>query len=128
MGRANLAVPQYEAALQINPKDFDAYIGLGVALNLTGQHKKAENRYLDGLELAPDQLPLRNNLALSLALGGNTQEAIGILKQIVADPAARPRHRLNLALVYGLAGQLEQAAAIAKRDLKPSQIKNNLAY
>jgi len=127
VGKANIALDQYQAALQINPKDFDAYNGLGVALNILGRHKDAENNYLNGLELAPDQLPLRNNLALSLALGGNYNEAIGILKQIVADRAATPTNRFNLALVYGLAGQDENAAALSKRDLKPSQIQNNLS-
>jgi hypothetical protein len=33
-----------------------------------------------------------------------------------------------LALVYGLAGQTEKAAAVASMDLKDEEVRNNLAY
>ncbi len=39
-----------------------------------------------------------------------------------------PRARRNLALVYALAGADEQAAAVARADLKEWQVQNNLLY
>ena len=50
---------------------------------------------------------LRNNLGLSLALSGQHAEAIEMLRAVVDEPGAKARNRQNLALAYGLAGDLD---------------------
>ncbi len=80
------------------------------------------------MKSAPSTLKLRNNLALSLALTGDFDEAARILREIAADPLATVRNRQNLALVYGLAGQPAKAARIARMDLGEAAVRNNLAY
>ncbi len=77
---------------------------------------------------APSTLRLRNNLALSLALADDFDEAARILREITADPLATVRNRQNLALVYGLAGQPAEAAKIARMDLDEADVRSNLAY
>ena len=97
----------------LNANDVQAHNGLGVALDLAGQHEAAEAAYRAGLEVAPDSMLLRNNLGLSLALAGRDQESIELLRAVVDEPGAKARNRQNLALAYGLAGDLVAAERIA---------------
>jgi Flp pilus assembly protein TadD len=123
-----LALEQFRAALVLNNKDVEAYNGIGVAHDLLGEHKTAQDYYLDGIERAPDNLPIRNSYGLSLALAGHYQEAIRVLTEIVDAPAATPRNRLNLALVHGLAGHADMAAEIQRGDLSDAEIRRNIEY
>lgn len=126
--RPELALDQFRAALLLNNKDVEAYNGLGVAHDLLGEHEAAQDYYLDGIERAPDNIPIRNSYGLSLALAGNYQEAIRVLTEIANDPVATPRNRLNLALVHGLAGRADKAAEIQRRDLTDAEIRRNIEY
>jgi Flp pilus assembly protein TadD len=126
--RPALALEQFRAALMLNNMDVEAYNGIGVAYDLLGEHEAAQNSYLDGIERAPDNLPIRNNYGLSLALAGRYQEAIRILTEIANDPVATPRNRLNLALVHGLAGRIDMATEIQRRDLTDAEIHRNIEY
>jgi Flp pilus assembly protein TadD len=71
---------------------------------------------------------MRNNLALSIALGGEHEKAAAMLRELAGDPMVGSRARRNLALVYALAGADEQAATVARADLKEWQVQNNLVY
>ena len=101
---------------------------LGVARDSMGDHVAAQASYRAGLALAPTSGPLRNDLGLSLALAGKYPEAIAVLSALAADPTASPRNRLNLALVYGLAGDDAKAAAAARRDLGEKDNAANQNY
>ena len=90
--------------------------------------EEAQQRYLDGLEKAPDDIAMRNNLALSIALNGEYEEAVTMLRELASDPVVGSRARRNLALVYAMAGANEQAAAVARADLREWQVQNNLVY
>ncbi len=101
---------------------------LGVAYDLMGDHLSAQQHYQLGLSDAPADTDLTNNMALSLALGGQYDMAIGMIEQIVSSGRANVRHRQNLALVLGLAGRDDEAAAVARIDLGPAQVAANLDY
>jgi Flp pilus assembly protein TadD len=45
---------------------------------------------MDAMERAPDNLSLRNNLGLSLVLGGDVAEAIALLRETAAIPRRHP--------------------------------------
>ena len=104
------------------------YSTMGVAHDLVGRHDLAQQDYRAGLKLAPNNSGLRNNLGLSLALSGDYAGAEATLGEFAKAHDAAPRHRLNLALVYGLAGDDLKAAAVARTVLDEAAIKNNLAY
>lgn len=127
LGRPADAAERFQAAIDANPDDARAYNGLGVALDAQGKHQEAQQVYIDGLEIDPDNLGLKNNLGFSLLLSGNFTEAISDFEAVARHPLATARHRQNLALAYGLAGQTEKAAAIARRDLNEAEVANNLA-
>ena len=121
LGLPRQAAAQFRRALDLDAKNPQAHSGLGVALDLMGDRRPEA----DGMEIL---LSLRNNLALSLALSGDYDAAIRHLSEIAGDPAATARNRQNLALVHGLAGDVEKAAEIGRLDLDEAQVRNNLAY
>lgn len=127
LNQPQLAIDQFEAALRI-VEDYRSYNGIGVAFDRIGDHASAQAYYYVGLELAPDNPTLLNNLGLSLTLGGEYDDAIDNLRRVARQPGATARHRQNLALAYGLAGRTEEAAEVGRVDLAESAVRNNLVY
>ena len=76
----------------------------------------------------PGSRAAANNLALSLALNGQTSEAIRRLERLAQSSEAPPRVRQNLALVLGLAGERERAAVIARIDQSPEDVASNQRF
>ncbi len=127
LNKPQLAIDQLRTSNEIE-EDVRSYNGLGVAYDMIGDARGAQVHYRLGLQLAPDNTTLLNNLGLSLALSGDFPESIKLLLGVVASATATARHRQNLALAYGLSGQIEQAAAVARQDLDEEAVANNLAY
>jgi Flp pilus assembly protein TadD len=123
-----LAIDQFDAALRIDPSDYRSYNGMGVAYDIAGDHRAAQAHYRVGLAERPGDLSLQNNLALSLALTEDFEESTGLLTRLASDPTANRRHRLNLALVHGLSGDVQRAARWARRELNEDEVRDNLLY
>jgi Flp pilus assembly protein TadD len=126
--QADLAVTQFEKAIAVDPKDYRAYSGLGVAYDSMAEHSKAQEYYYAGLEIAPDDATLRSNLGLSLAFARYYKGAIEILRPLALRPGSTARDRQNLALAYGLAGDVENAKKFARMDMDSRQVDRNLNY
>jgi Flp pilus assembly protein TadD/cell division protein FtsN len=126
-GDADGSLAELRTALSKRPDDPRLYNLLGVAQDMSGRHDLAQQTYQHGLDLAPANLGLRNNYAMSLALSGDFADAITRFAEI-AGPAAQPRYRLNLALAYGLAGDEAKAAATAREVLDEASVKSNLDH
>jgi Flp pilus assembly protein TadD len=131
-GRAYLVVSDADSAIDVfqravlnepTPKN---YAALGTAYDLKGSHKEAQAAYRQGLRLAPQDLNVRNNIGLSLAMAGDTDAGINVLQSVVAEPNATAAHRSNLALVYGLAGKETAARRLLEKDLKTADVSRNL--
>jgi Flp pilus assembly protein TadD len=75
----------------------------------------------DGVELALD-------LALSLALSCDYPNAIAVLQPLAMAPTSSPRQRQTLALIYGLQGNVTEAARLGRIDLDDVAVEHNLAY
>jgi Flp pilus assembly protein TadD len=126
--QSDLAIEQFEKAIAVDPKDYRAYSGLGVAYDSMADHIKAQEYYYAGLQIAPDDTTLRNNLGLSLAFAGHYKGAIEILRPLALRPGAVARDRQNLALAYGLSGDVEQAKKFARLDMDSREVERNLSY
>lgn len=122
-----MAIGHYRAALAIAP-EAASYNGLGVALDALHRPDEAEKAYRDGLALAPHNASLIGNLGLSLALRGRLPEAIDLIAGEMRAGRSTAKLRQNLALVYGLAGRLHDAATVLRIDLDAASVRNNLAY
>ncbi len=127
LNQPELAEQEYRAAVAAKA-DAQGYSGLGVTLDLQGRHDEAEAAFRKAYQLAPKSAGTRANLALSLALWDSSNEAIALLAPMAAAADADSKQRQNLALVFGLAGELDQAAAIARIDLTEDAVRSNLSY
>lgn len=89
------------------------------------------NQYLDlAADVSNGNPAVLNNQGLVKAIIGNYDDAIEVLKtaSIRAKEDAEQKRRvdLNLAMVYGISGQVELAEAVAKPHLAEPQLFNNL--
>jgi Flp pilus assembly protein TadD len=122
------ALKNLDLAQSAEPKDPRVLVNRGVALDLLERHAEAQACYRAVLATAPRHLSARNNLALSLALSGQFAEALDIMTPIARSSSATPRIRQNLAVIYGLMGKREEAAALSRKDLDPATAEANLRF
>ena len=101
---------------------------LGVAYEMTSRFADARDQYRAGLELAPGDLTLRTNFGRSIALTGDYDRAIAVLRAVVAEPSAGESHREALALVYAFAGDPDSAAEVSRVDVPRSEVNSRLSY
>ena len=122
------AMEQAERARALSPEDNRVLIGRGIALDLYGRHQEAQASYNALLAKAPDNRAARVDLAISLALTKDYDRAADILMPIARSSNATARERQDLALIYGLKGDKEEAMRWSKMDLDPSEVSSNLQY
>jgi Flp pilus assembly protein TadD len=127
-GKPELALTPLSKALDGSPEDPRLLLLLGVTRDLAGQHREAQAYYRDGLARAPGDPALTVDLALSLALSGDYPNAITVLQPLAMAPTASAQERQNLALIYGLKGNVAEAARLGRIDLDDAAVEHNLAY
>ncbi len=108
-----LAVPALHAS---SPQDGPAsasvlqeYVATGSAALARGDNALAESAFRKALSLAPDSVPLLNNLALSLARQNRSPEAIGFYRQALALKPGDAVTERNLGVAYYRAHRYEEA-------------------
>jgi Flp pilus assembly protein TadD len=127
-GKPQLALTPLSKALEESPDDPKLLMLLGVTRDLAGQHGEAQAYYRDGLVRAPGDPALTVNLALSLALSGDYPNAITVLQPLAMVPTSSSQERQTLALIYGLKGNIPEAARLNRIDLDDAAVEQNLAY
>jgi Flp pilus assembly protein TadD len=128
LGPPAAALPFADEALALSPQDARALVNRGAVLDALQRHAEAQAAYRSALEINPRSVAARNNLALSLALTGQYQEAIGIMSPLARSASATPKVRENMALIFGLSGNTAQAAAASRSDLDEGQTAQNLEF
>ena len=128
LGETDHAIDQFTRYIRTKPEDPRGYIGLGIAHDIAGAHAAAQTAYLDGLQAAPDNMALRNNLALSLALSDESEDAIGILRELAQEPGLGPRVRQTLALVYAISGRIDDAVDLVRQHLSSAEARGTIAF
>nr|WP_306422129.1 tetratricopeptide repeat protein [Nostoc sp. CHAB 5715] len=136
-GKLDEAIAQYRKAIQLDPKDADAYYNLGIALKNQGKLDEAIAQYRKAIQLDPKHAGGYIGLGNVLSEQKKLDEAIAAYRQalklpdISATPASA--HTLahnNLGLALEEKGKLEEAIAEYKRSiaLDPKYVfaQNNL--
>ncbi len=108
-----------DAIAEIREQFLDPYSFLraGMANEHTGNHEGAERAYRRGLELAPDDVELRNALGWTLFQGGRSAEAVAEYERALTKDPHHVKSHNNLALALVELGRLEEAAAHFKTSL-----------
>ncbi|MEH6402682.1 MAG: tetratricopeptide repeat protein [Sneathiella sp.] len=134
-GRSNLKLARpaaagvyFENCLEFEHKNEIALIGAAISNDIAGRTALSHKYYQNALLAKPYDLRLRNNYSLSLLLSGKLDEAIGELSQIAFGPGSSVSIRQNLALAYGLKGDMDAAEHVAALDFPPNIVRNNLQY
>ena len=111
--------------IERQPESWEAHSALGIIFDRVGSYQKAKTAYKRALELSPNNIAVQNNIALSMAQAGKINQAINILEEVNKDKSAGPQSRQNLALLYGLNGQLEKVRELSQVDLPKNLVDRN---
>ncbi len=108
-GRMDFAAAEYRAALEIDPEDFKALMGLGAVLEQQGDLESAEPSYRKALELAPETVFLHAALGRLLIARGDLAGGIEQLERAVRLDPQDPQVALQLALLRMQTGDYPRA-------------------
>jgi tetratricopeptide (TPR) repeat protein len=99
-GNRSEAVTEYQAAVQADPANYDAYYNLGLAALGGGDTRLSLWACEIALALKPDAEDARYNFALALKAGGYWLDASDQLKKLLAANASEVRAHLSLGNLY----------------------------
>ena len=91
------ALVLFGQGLEKESDNVDALNGVGVAYDIAGDHAAARQSYQNALLLEPNHFASNNNLGLSLALGGNSDQAVAALSELSRSNLDSSKVRQNLA-------------------------------
>jgi type IV pilus assembly protein PilF len=74
-GNRDLAMQKLQKALEQNPDNANAYLGLGLLYDSIGDTGKAQNSYEKALDKAPDDPDVQNNYAVFLCQHGQQKKS-----------------------------------------------------
>jgi tetratricopeptide (TPR) repeat protein len=94
-GRTQEAIPQYEAALRLNPELAQAHYNLGFALEGVSRMQEAIPQYEEAVRLKPDYADAHNNLAGILRAQGKLQEAIDHYEQAIREKPVSASYKVE---------------------------------
>jgi len=122
-----------EKVMAEDPKRWRTLNAIGILFVSKEMPQEAMAYYEEALSLRPDEPTILNNVGLTLALNGDYDRAIKALQRAslkLSNDKGEQKKRadLNLALVYGIAGDLEMAEQVSKPHLSESALNNNLGF
>ena len=109
------AVPEWNKALELVPKEAGAHNSLGVALMETGKVNEAIAHYREALALNPQFAEAYNNLAEALVGQGANKEAIAHFRKAVKLDDGYTIARANLGMMLVRTGQTDEAIVHLKK-------------
>jgi len=132
------AIPLFERALVLAPDDFGGHLGLGIALDESGDYTRAQQHLRRAIDLAPDGARDRaiTAMAVSYAFEGKLAESATYYEQLrdrqlaARNPFGAAETANSLARVYLESGDPDAAerwyrtaydAVMALPDLRPEQ-------
>ena len=127
-GQAFYGIAALEQAKALAPNDWRPLSLLGVAYEQAKRDDEALAAHRQAVALAPTEAVPLANLAMHMAASGDLAGAEATLRKATALPSATIQVRQNLALVVGLQGRLDEAERLARQDLPPESVDNNLAW
>jgi len=122
-----------DAIASIREEFLDAYSFLraGMANENTGDHKGAERAFRRGLEIAPEDVELRNALGWTLFQDGRSEEAVVQYERALEIDPDHVKSHNNVALALVELGRLEDAATHFEASLRiepQAEIHSDLGF
>jgi Flp pilus assembly protein TadD len=127
-GQGFYAIEPGRKAAGLQPRDWRPLSLLGVAYEQAKRDDEALAAHRQAVALAPTEAVPLANLAMHLAATGDLPGAEVMLRKAAGLPTSTIQVRQNLALVVGLQGRIDEAEKLARQDLPPESVDNNLAW
>jgi len=127
-GQAFYGVAALEQARNARPGDWQVWSLLGTAYQQVRRPDDARAAWAQALAISPDNPAVLTNMAMSAMTEGDAATAEPLLRRAAVQPGASLKVRLNLAMVLGLAGKMDEAEQILRRDLPPEAADANLRW
>ena len=108
-GKPAEAKPLLAQVCRTDRSDAEALFMLGIANGMLGEHKQAEQAFVQILKLFPKHPDANNNLGLSLEAQGRTEEAIKYFEKAVQLSPDNAGFVFNYANAFESLGNLKQA-------------------
>jgi Flp pilus assembly protein TadD len=120
--RADLALPQFQKALDINPDDTEAMNEFGVAVMQQGHTDEAIAVFMRALEIAPNKAETHVNLGVALLQKGQPEKAANHFQHAAQIEPGNAQARKDLATAYSQEGQWGDAVLQYQRaaEIEPS--------
>lgn len=120
-GRFVSAVQALDEALSLDPANGRVALNLALAQVATGEWQNARETLTTHAATIP-----ASDRGLAFALAGDPGTAVALLSDAARQPEADAKTRQNLALSLALAGQWQQAKAVAALDLPSDQVDGRI--
>lgn len=128
LGNAVEAQQQYEKALSIAPKDFNALIGLARLQDRDGRTAEAQAVYQRAIKAHPKNALVYNDLGLSYARQRQLDKSLASLSKAVELAPDSTKYRNNLATVLVESGRTDEALAQLSTIGSPAVAHYNVGY
>ena len=128
-GKTTDAGRQFADVMAKDPKRWRTLNALGILFVTKNMVPEAMDYYAEALKNSPDNPAILNNVGLSYATDKQYPRGIEALQQasrFSKSAAQKKQIDLNLAMVYGVSGDLDTAHDIAEKYLDDAALDNNL--
>ncbi len=117
----------YQQALQLEPHNLEAWIGLARVYSLQGDYQRAQDTYQKGLAKFPKETRLWHDLGMCHARAKDWDQAIrSFQKAVELDPENR-RYLQQLGFCLARAGQTDDSLTCLSRVMGPAQAHYQVA-
>jgi Flp pilus assembly protein TadD len=106
----------------------DSLNALGAIYDSREEHQKAQRYYKRVIAMSSNYIDAYNNMGLSLMLCRQYKEAVFYLENACSLPEADVTYRSNLALAYGLSGNLSKVREVYAQDYDGTELEGRVAY
>jgi tetratricopeptide (TPR) repeat protein len=114
--RPDLAIPEFQALVSLEPRNLDAQGNLGVLLFFQGDYVKAEPHLRAALEMQPNLTKIQTLLGMAEKRTGDTTNARSHLEASFAavdEPKLKVQIGMELVELYTASQELAKASAVA---------------
>jgi predicted CXXCH cytochrome family protein len=118
LGRYDEAVPEFRAALALDPRYVPAYANFADTLRAQGNDAEAMVVLREGLKAVPAAASLQHALGLALVRQNETQSAVAALQRAVSLDPSSPRYAYVYAVALNSTGKPAAAIRVVEQALK----------